>query len=192
MGGLDTGGGGGGSGASAGRHKKKRGKRVGIKMDMTPMVDVAFLLLTFFMLTAVFSQPLAMEINLPPPGSGDIEMAESNVLQIRVDKDSKIFWGFGTDVPTTTTMAEIGTVLKQNANRNDKTVTVLKVDRESDYATAIDLLDEMEVAGVTRFAISALTDQDRALVGEAGGSTSAPTAPAAAPAPAAAAPSTGG
>ncbi|MCA0270098.1 MAG: biopolymer transporter ExbD [Bacteroidetes bacterium] len=171
MGGLDTGGGGGGSGASAGRHKKKRGKRVGIKMDMTPMVDVAFLLLTFFMLTAVFSQPLAMEINLPPPDSGDIEMAESNVLQIRVDKDSKLYWGFGNDVPTATTMQEIGTVLRQNANRNDKTVTVLKVSRESEYVTAIDLLDEFEVADVTRFAISPLTPQDAALMQQAQTST---------------------
>ena len=138
---------------------------------MTPMVDVAFLLLTFFMLTAVFSQPLAMEINLPPPDSGDIEMAESNVLQIRVDKDSKIFWGFGTDVPTATTMQEVSTVLRQNANRNEQTVTVLKVDRDSKYLTAIDLLDEFEVASVTRFALSPLTDADKALLQQAQTST---------------------
>ena len=44
--------------------RKKR--RVGIRIDMTPMVDVAFLLLIFFMVTTVFRTPKALEINLPP------------------------------------------------------------------------------------------------------------------------------
>jgi biopolymer transport protein ExbD len=46
------------------RRRKKR--RVGIRIDMTPMVDVAFLLLIFFMVTTVFRTPKALEINLPP------------------------------------------------------------------------------------------------------------------------------
>ena len=49
-------------------HKKgrRRSKRIGLHLDMTPMVDVAFLLLTFFMLTTTFSKSNTMEINIPP------------------------------------------------------------------------------------------------------------------------------
>jgi len=45
---------------------RKKKKRIGVRIDMTPMVDVAFLLLTFFMLTTTMNKPQTMEINLPP------------------------------------------------------------------------------------------------------------------------------
>ena len=50
-----------------GRLGRAKKKRVGIRIDMTPMVDVAFLLLIFFMVTTVFRRPLAMEVNMPEP-----------------------------------------------------------------------------------------------------------------------------
>ena len=61
--------------------KKKGGKRakrrVGIRIDMTPMVDVAFLLLIFFMVTTVFRKPQALEINLPPDNKTPLSVAQS-------------------------------------------------------------------------------------------------------------------
>ena len=63
-------------------HRPKR--RVGIRIDMTPMVDVAFLLLIFFMVTTVFRTPQALEINLPPDKDIQVEVAESKVLTVRV------------------------------------------------------------------------------------------------------------
>jgi len=65
-----------------GFHRPKR--RVGVRIDMTPMVDVAFLLLIFFMVTTVFRTPQALEINLPPDKDVKIEVAESKVLTVRV------------------------------------------------------------------------------------------------------------
>ena len=73
-------------------HEKKKGKkrkkmrRIGIRIDMTPIVDVAFLLLTFFMLTTTMSRPQTMEINLPPSNT-TVEVAESNLLTIRIKED---------------------------------------------------------------------------------------------------------
>jgi len=58
----------GGKGKKTALGLRKR-KRVGIRVDMTPMVDVAFLLLIFFMVTTVFRRPLAMEVNMPEPGA---------------------------------------------------------------------------------------------------------------------------
>src|SRR3989442_4581635 len=64
--------------------RKRQPKRIGIKIDMTPMVDVAFLLLIFFMCTTVFRKPQALEINLPPDPNAKVEIAESNVMTLRV------------------------------------------------------------------------------------------------------------
>src|SRR5438552_9274800 len=57
-----------------GFHRPKR--RVGVRIDMTPMVDVAFLLLIFFMVTTVFRTPQALEINLPPDENVKIRSEE--------------------------------------------------------------------------------------------------------------------
>ena len=62
-----------------GGKKKKKGRRLGIRIDMTPLVDVGFLLLTFFMLTTTMNKPQAMEINLPPAET-KADVAESNVI----------------------------------------------------------------------------------------------------------------
>jgi biopolymer transport protein ExbD len=58
---VNTGDGGGGHG----KHEKKRAKKASTRIDMTPMVDLAFLLLTFFVLTSTFNKPKTMEINFP-------------------------------------------------------------------------------------------------------------------------------
>jgi len=59
---MDTGGDGGGK---KGKHSKKRAKKSSTRVDMTPMVDLACLLLTFFMLTTQFSKPKTMEMSVP-------------------------------------------------------------------------------------------------------------------------------
>ena len=64
--------------------KKKR--RVAIRIDMTPMVDIAFLLLIFYMVTTVFSMPQAMEINLPPESK---EILPVSTLDQRTVGDGK-------------------------------------------------------------------------------------------------------
>ena len=76
-------------GQKKGLRRPKR--RISIRIDMTPMVDIAFLLLIFYMVTTVFAMPQAMEINLPPE-KDDIEIAETNLLTVRVDGDSRYWW----------------------------------------------------------------------------------------------------
>ncbi|MEK7263993.1 MAG: biopolymer transporter ExbD [Bacteroidota bacterium] len=66
--------------------------RVGIKMDMTPMVDVGFLLLTFFMLTTQFRPPEDVQVDIPSSHS-EIKLPEKDVMLIAIDKDSRIFLG---------------------------------------------------------------------------------------------------
>src|SRR5258706_969886 len=68
--------------------------RVGIRIDMTPMVDVAFLLLIFFMVTTVFRLPLAMEVNMP--GDVKVPVPESSVTTVYIDKDDSMYYRDGT------------------------------------------------------------------------------------------------
>ena len=86
--------------SSKGKGKKhKKGRRLGIRIDMTPLVDVAFLLLTFFMYTTSMSRPQTMEINLPPDKDVKVEIAESNLLTLRVNDKGAIFWSTGIESP---------------------------------------------------------------------------------------------
>ncbi|HSH66918.1 MAG TPA: biopolymer transporter ExbD, partial [Bacteroidia bacterium] len=70
-----------GDGGGHGKHDKKRAKKASTRIDMTPMVDLAFLLLTFFVLTSTFSKPKTMEINFPAkPVNEDQSMKVNNAL----------------------------------------------------------------------------------------------------------------
>src|ERR1051325_1730327 len=78
---------------------KKRKARLGVRMDMTPMVDVAFLLLTFFMLATTLLTPQVMEISLPPDSKIPVQIPESNLLTLRIRKDMTVFWNIGNEPP---------------------------------------------------------------------------------------------
>src|SRR2546426_5904322 len=87
-----------------GAHRPKR--RLNVRIDMTPMVDVAFLLLIFFMVTTVFRTPQALEINLPPKNV-QIPISENNILTLRVLAGDKMFWNVGKDKPQTVSVVAL-------------------------------------------------------------------------------------
>ena len=154
-----------GGDSGGGRHKKKRkGKRIGIHMDMTPMVDVAFLLLTFFMLATVFSRPQAMEINLPESDE-PAEVAESTVLTLRGGDDDRIYWNMGTAAPESIPYAELGGVLAtQRQALGEDLIAIIKIDRDGTYLNVVDMLDEIKVAGISKFSIAPFTALDSTAV----------------------------
>ncbi len=82
-------------GGGHGKGGKKRAKKQSTRVDMTPMVDLAFLLLTFFVLTATFSKPKSMELSLPaePPPGPQPEL--KNGVTFLLTKDDKIFYYAG-------------------------------------------------------------------------------------------------
>jgi biopolymer transport protein ExbD len=89
---------GGGGGHKGG---KKRAKKQSTRIDMTPMVDLAFLLLTFFVLTATFSKPKSMELTFPVPPDNVVDQPPiKKGITFLLSKDDRIFYYEGEFKPT--------------------------------------------------------------------------------------------
>lgn len=148
-----------------GKSFRRPKRRVGIRIDMTPMVDVAFLLLIFFMVTTVFRTPQALEINLPPDNDTPAEIAESKVLQLRVLGDDRIFWKRGSkEEPWSRTVAaSMKDVLKPLAG-NSELVVLIKIDREARFDNMVTIIDQLDIAKLGRFSILELPEKERAEV----------------------------
>jgi len=147
--------------------KKKRKRRAMVRIDMTPLVDVGFQLITFFMLTTTFSLPQVMEINLPPSESKG-EITEASLLLLRLTEDGSIYWNFGTDTPRPVAWEELRGFLTDRLNANPTMITLVKVDRKSKYSNMVKLIDELNLTNVTRFSIAPLLDQDKKILEQAG------------------------
>ena len=143
------------------KHKKMR--RLGIKIDNTPMVDVAFLLLTFFMLTTTMNRPQTMEINLPPEKT-IIEVAESNLMTLRVKEDGSMYWNIGAEQPAKLEFKDLRSLVVQKSQQNPKLITLIKIDRKGKYQTMVDIMDELNLANMTRFSLAPLQDADKQLL----------------------------
>ena len=145
---------------SHGKGKKKKAKRIGVRLDMTPMVDVAFLLLTFFMLTTAFKAPQTMEISIPDDQTekNEVKIAESNIFQIRVMDDNSIFWNLGNAKPTKIELKDLRqTLIEENVRNIEKSkgattkdkcklIVLIKIDKKSKYANMINIVDELDLA----------------------------------------------
>jgi len=149
MAGVDLGGGRPAKKAKGGLKRPKR--RIGIRIDMTPMVDIAFLLLIFYMVTTIFSAPLSMEIALPPkpaPGTPDKSkpVAQSHLLQIFVDKSDAFYYQIGDmKQPQRVTFAELEKIIEDKTKQEMKDlVIVLKLDQASSYKMMVRTIDSIQ------------------------------------------------
>ena len=141
----------------------RKRKRVGVGIDTTPMVDVAFLLLVFFMVTTVFRRPLAMEVNMPEPGA-KVEVKESNVMTLYISEDGSMMYDVGRQGLNPVTWDELREVLVLEADYNPDLIVLAKVDRKARYEYMVDLLDTFDDAQMQRFSVIPMTDEDKALV----------------------------
>lgn len=162
---------GGGGGHAKSKGKKHKRKKVSFSLDMTPMVDVAFLLLTFFMLTTTFSKPTTMEINLPPD-KVDVPIAVSNILTVRVVEGGKFYYNVGdaaTNAPQLTSLEEskFRKVIESEGAKNDKLVVVIKLDKKAKYRNLVDIIDELNLAKMNRFAIAPFLPEDTEIISKA-------------------------
>jgi len=140
-------------------------RRVGIRIDMTPMVDVAFLLLIFFMVTTVFRRPLAMEVNMPAPGA-KVEVPESNVMTVLIDRDEAMFYRQGTGPLQAVTWAGLRELFVAGQRANPDLIVLVKIHREARYEGMVEMMDTLEDAHMQRFSLIPLPAAEARLLGE--------------------------
>jgi biopolymer transport protein ExbD len=132
------------------------------------MVDVAFLLLIFFMCTTVFRKPQALEINLPPDPLAKVEIAESNVLTLRVfapedpsKGEVRSFWSLAKEPYKEAKIDELEKIFAAEGKRNPKLVVLVKVDRKVKYKYMVNLIDQLQFAELNRFSLAPLNPEEK-------------------------------
>jgi biopolymer transport protein ExbD len=161
--------GGGGGGKKKGG--KVRVKKSSTRIDMTPMVDLAFLLLTFFVMTTTLNKPQAMQITMPDkPKEEDTqtEVNEKNVLTLIMGDNDKIYYYMGITDPevkvTNFSATGIRKILMEKKAELPKLVILIKSLDESRYKNMVDIMDEMNISGGLRAALVDITQTDKDLV----------------------------
>jgi biopolymer transport protein ExbD len=177
--------------SSGGGHKKgpgvKKSKKLSTRVDLTPMVDLGFLLITFFIFTTTMSQPTAMRLFLPKDTEKPEEQnkaKESGALTIMMSKDNNVYYYEGILSPDganfkSTNFKEIRDVILNKKKSTDPKdfVVVIKPGKESTYKNVVNMLDEMQINVVKRYALVDIADAEAMLIAATEGG------PAPAPAP---------
>lgn len=177
---------------SGGGGKKggKKGKKLSTRIDLTPMVDLGFLLITFFIFTTTMSKPKTMEINMPSEEKTEKpnEVKDYTAMTVLLSKEHRVYYYLGMandpmnppDVKVTYFQAKNGIRdaiidLKKNvyAERNngaaghkadDEPVILIKADTTSQYDDLVNILDEMQVNGINTYALVDISDVDREFI----------------------------
>jgi len=184
---IEESGGGGGKGDG-----KVRGKKMSTRVDMTPMVDLGFLLITFFMLATTMSKPTAMSVFFPDKQD---KTEEEQTEPLKASKVLTLFMGANDDVyyldgvaadddnaQASLKTARYGTELRdvifasqrrinaanpKDDKGNDPFVVVIKPTEVSSYKNMVDVLDEMAITKSKRYAlVDNLTDAEKKVLGD--------------------------
>ncbi|HET6272807.1 MAG TPA: biopolymer transporter ExbD, partial [Bacteroidota bacterium] len=110
------------------------------------------------------SRPQTMEINLPPDADIKVEIAESNLLTLRINEKGEIFWSIGIESPQRIKFEDLRKFLRERAQTNPKLVTLVKVDRAGKYNMMVNIMDELNLAEITRFSLAPLLETDKTLM----------------------------
>ncbi|HVX28790.1 MAG TPA: biopolymer transporter ExbD [Parafilimonas sp.] len=182
---------------SGGGHKKKgpgvkKGKKLSTRVDLTPMVDLGFLLITFFVFTTTITRATAMHLALPddkvkPEDQNKIK--QSGALTILLGKDNNVFYYEGELAPDGSNFKASNfkdirdEIIRKKQQADTNLVVVIKPNDESTYKNFIDILDEMSINVVKRYAVVDISPVEdkyvRLTEGEPAPQTDAATTPAA-------------
>jgi biopolymer transport protein ExbD len=168
---LNTGDGGGGKKGS----KKVRSKKQNSKVDLTAMVDLAFLLITFFMLTTTLSKPQSMNLGLPDKDPDkdknvDVKVDENRTMTILLGDNNKLVryvgllatpvkggapkeFEYGKDGIRKELLSRKAAVLQYTGTKDKGMIVIIKPSKKSNYRNLVDVLDEMAIVGVPTYAI---------------------------------------
>jgi len=150
--------------SGGGGHKKgpgvKKSKKLSTRVDLTPMVDLGFLLITFFIFTTTMAQPTSMVLNMPkdtPEDKDLVKVKESGSLTLIMGKQNVVYYYFGSDPSKlqTTNFKDLRKVIldkKRNTPADDLFI-VIKPDKDASYKNVVDVLDEMTINAIPRYSM---------------------------------------
>ena len=143
-----------------GGHKKgkKKTKKASTRVDLTPMVDLGFLLITFFVFTTTMSQSTAMNMNEPKDDPNQqLKVKNSGAMTILLGKGDQVYYYYGqleadklSEEFKSTNFKDIRQLIvdKKKATPMDDLMYIIKSDKQSTFKNAIDILDEMSICAV--------------------------------------------
>jgi len=138
----------------------KKSKKHSTRVDLTPMVDLGFLLITFFIFTTTVSQPTAMNLNMPKDTKDeklDTKVKESGSLTLMLGKQNVIYYYYDNDptkMQTTGYKAVRDIILKKKKSTPAEDLfIIIKPDKDATYKNAVDILDEMDINDIGRYAM---------------------------------------
>lgn len=177
------------TGGDGGKGKKVRSKKSNPGVDLTAMVDLAFLLITFFMLTTTLSKPQAMPLPMPDKTKtpdGPTKIAENRMMTILIGSQNRILWYMGKfDTPTIPPTeaafgkngirkdllknVQLGKQYAQQEGRPEQGLVVnIKASDKASYKNLVDILDEMAITKPQLFAIGDMTPGELDLLKQSG------------------------
>jgi len=165
-----------------GRGKKRggvRAKKISTRIDMTPMVDLGFLLVTFFILTTTMQRPKAMPIVMPDKEEtkDTSKIRASEAMTIILGANDRIYYYYGIEDPKVeaTNFSKIRNILinknkevsalqAQNGWKELGVIVLLKATEDSKYQNFFDLLDEIRISQIKTYAIVDLTEDEKGML----------------------------
>ncbi|HEX7906069.1 MAG TPA: biopolymer transporter ExbD [Chitinophagaceae bacterium] len=166
----------------------RRMKKPSPKTDMTPMVDLGFLLITFFVFTSSLGEPHALQLNMPADGP-PMPIAKSTALTILLGKDNTVYYyeedpvtmgwqqaiASGKVVKSNFSVRHgIGEVIRNKQKQLDKQpmngegkeglMMLIKAGEQSAYKNIIDVLDEAMINGVKKYAVVKISAEESKLL----------------------------
>ncbi len=151
---------------------KIRSKKEGGRVDLTAMVDLAFLLITFFMLTTSLNRPNAMDVTVPDKNQEDpedrMDVAHNRTVTLLLGSDDKIVWYMGEfddplEGPETVDFGADGIreVLLRKLKEIPQTtgsdmITIIRPSEHSTHRNLVEILDEMKIVDAQIFTLGTI------------------------------------
>ena len=170
---LDTSGGGGKKGG------KIRSKKASTRIDLTAMVDLAFLLITFFIMTTTLAKPKAMDMVMPDKSKKDVQLPvpESRTMTILLGTNNKMEWYIGAPGKSAPTVGNFGkngirkTLIEKNkeiesthAGPDNFMIVLVKPSPKSTYKDFVNIMDEINITGIKSYGVVDITPPELALL----------------------------
>ena len=138
----------------------KKSRKLSTRVDLTPMVDLGFLLITFFIFTTALTKPTAMRLILPADGNPSNTPA-SSAITLLLGKNNIVYYYEGMD-PTKGKRADfsnIRSVLLDKKYRTDPTriLVIVKPSTDATYGNTVNILDEMKIDDIHHYVLTDIT-----------------------------------